>query len=98
MPIRQPAQSPPQSPQVGLDDSGASFLGRAPDAGAYQPPAPKFARVRAGKKIQVSFAIPEALLDAVEKHAAAMGQSRAFVFNVAVVHYLKAQGIAPPGV
>ena len=40
----------------------------------------------------------EALLDAVEKHAAAMGQSRAFVFNVAVVHYLKAQGIAPPGV
>lgn len=96
MPIRKAAKD--SSPQAPLDDSGASFLRRAADAGAYQPPAPKFARVRAGRKIQVSFAVPEALLDAVEKHAVAMGQSRAFVLNLAVIHYLKAQGIAPPGV
>lgn len=96
MPIRKAAKD--SSPQAPLDDSGASFLRRAADAGAYQNPAPKFARVRAGRKIQVSFAIPEAMLDAVEKHASAMGQSRAFVFNLAVVEYLRAKGIAPPGV
>ena len=88
--------SPPPAPGT-LNTSGTAFLNEAPDAGAYRP-APKFARVKAGKKLQVSFAIPEPLLDAVEKHAAAMGQSRAFVFNLAVVEYLRSKGIAPPGV
>jgi len=94
MAIKKPAQTP-QPPAA--HDAGADFIQGAPDAGAYKP-VKGYARIRAGRKLQVSFAIPEPLLDAVEQHARAMGQSRAFVFNLAVVEYLRAKGIAPPGV
>ena len=94
MTVRKSADAAPAP----LVNDGAAFVRSAPDAAAYKPASTGFARVRAGKKVQVSFAVPEPLLEAIERQAVAMGQSRAFVFNLAVIHYLKSQGLAPPGV
>ena len=77
-------------PQAVNETAAAEFLQGAPDAPAVSTGG-RYARVRQGRKVQVSFALPEQLLDALEKHAAALGQSRAFVLNLAVMEYLKGQ-------
>ena len=81
-------------PQAVNETAAAEFLQGAPDA-AVPTGGGRYARVRQGRKVQVSFALPEQLLDALEKHAAALGQSRAFVLNLAVMEYLK--GLNPGG-
>ena len=50
------------------------------------------------RKVPISVSIPAPMLDALERHAVALGQSRAFVVNVAIIEYLKREGAAPPGV
>lgn len=82
-------------PQAVNETAAAEFLQGAPDAAAVSTGGARYARVRQGRKVQVSFALPEQLLDALEKHAAALGQSRAFVLNLAVMEYLK--GLHPGG-
>ena len=68
------------------EDAAKEFLQGAPDAQAKGKT--KYARVRAGKKVQITFALPEQYLEAIEEYAEKVGQSRGFVLNMAVMHFV----------
>ena len=62
------------------EEAAAEFIQGAPDGrgGAWRK-----------RKLPVTVSLPAPLLDALDAHAQATGQSRAFIVNVAVMEYLK---------
>ena len=79
-PKKKTAPRPPVNEQA-----AAAFINAAPDGNAPRRPP---------RKIPISFSLPLPLLDALDAHAAATGQSRAFVLNVALTEYLAGRGQA----
>ena len=73
-------------PPVNEQDA-AAFINAAPDGKGAAPTSRK-------RKVPISFSLPLQLLDALDAHAAATGQSRAFVLNVALTEYLAGRGQA----
>ncbi len=74
-------------PKEKVEEAAAKeFLQGAPDAQAKGKT--KYARVRAGKKVQITFALPEQYLEAIEEYAEKVGQSRGFVLNMAVMQFV----------
>ena len=80
MAIKKPAKSaaPKENPQA------SAFINAAPD-GRAEPASRR-------RKIPISFSLPAPLLDALDAHAEATGQSRAFVLNMALMEYLDRKG------
>lgn len=63
--------------------AAADFIQGAPDGrgGAWRK-----------RKLPITVSLPAPLLEALDARAAATGQSRAFIVNVAVMEYLKREG------
>ena len=80
-----PQKKIPARPPVS-DAAAADFIQGAPDGrgGAWRK-----------RKVPITVSLPAPLLDALDAHAQATGQSRAFVVNVAVMEYLKREGQGP---
>lgn len=80
MAIKKPAKpaAPKENPQA------SAFINAAPD-GRAEPASRR-------RKIPISFSLPAPLLDALDAHAEATGQSRAFVLNMALMEYLDRKG------
>jgi hypothetical protein len=63
------------------DKAAEDFINGAPDGAA-----PRL--VRKGKKVQITIALPETLLERVETLAEKLGQTRAGIINLAIVQML----------
>ncbi len=58
-----------------------AFISAAPDAKVPR-------RTRKGKKVQISLTLTESLLGRVDQLAEELGQSRAGIINLAIIHML----------
>lgn len=84
--VKPPQKKTPARPPVS-EAAASDFINAAPDGKRAESPSRK-------RKVPISFSLPLPLLDALDAHAAATGQSRAFILNVALTEYLAGRGQA----